>query len=279
MPRRRRPSKTPPKELPPCDGPKLRLFQHYRSCIQWLERLDKDDEDEDKDSPTEGYVFRAKIRDTEYAIKVFKFHDPRSDDYFWEPLVGEEIGLQTVAYYTDPFYAECRAYGRIQEAIEKGYLKSDIVVPCHGFFFLRETDEKVLQGRNIDLDADQVDPEYQRATPGGYRPRAIVKDLASADPSIDQDNLKQIIGDIARLNSQPIFNMDIRLDNYRDGKLVGFGSSWTEPHILLDALDDKAADESRLADRTKFGQMLKDEKIPNIQKIRPVHPMRLRRRI
>ncbi|RSL83603.1 hypothetical protein CDV31_016815 [Fusarium ambrosium] len=252
MPRPRRPSKTPPKELPPCDGPKLRLFQHYRSCIQWLERLDKDDEDEDKDSPTEGYVFRAKIRDTEYAIKVER-----------RLLLGAPGG----------------AYGRIQEAIEKGYLKSDIVVPCHGFFFLRETDEKVLQGRNIDLDADQVDPEYQRATPGGYRPRAIVKDLASADPSIDQDNLKQIIGDIARLNSQPIFNMDIRLDNYRDGKLVGFGSSWTEPHILLDALDDKAADESRLADRTKFGQMLKDEKIPNIQKIRPVHPMRLRRRI
>ncbi|KAI8710796.1 hypothetical protein NCS52_01539600 [Fusarium sp. LHS14.1] len=267
-----------PKELPPCDGPRLGLFQHHGSHIQWLKRLDKDDEDEDKDSPTEGYVFHAKIRNREYAIKVFKFHDPRSDDYFWEPLVGEEISVQTIAYYTDPFYAECRAYGRIQEAIKKGYLKSDIVVSCHGFFFLQERDEQVLQAHNIDLEVDQVDPDYQRATPGGYKPRAIVKDLASADPGINQDNLKQIIGDILRLNSQRIFNMDIRLDNYRDGKLVDFGSSWTEPHILLDALDEEAADESRSSDRARFSQMLEDEKIPNSQKIMPVHCMRLRAR-
>jgi len=213
------------------------------------------------------------------VLLKFKFHDPMSDDYFWEPLVGEDISLQTVSYYTDPFYAECRAYGRIQEAIKKGYLKSDIVVPCHGFFFLQERDEKVLRGRNIDLEADQVDPEYQRSSPGGYRPRAIVKDLASADPGVNQDNLYQILRDIVRLNSQRVFNMDIRLDNYRDGKLVDFGSSWTEPHILLDALDEEAADESRLADRTKFSQMVEDEKIPNPKKIIiDVHRMRLRPR-
>ncbi|KAI8710492.1 hypothetical protein NCS52_01566300 [Fusarium sp. LHS14.1] len=276
MPKRQRPPKTLPKKLPPCDGPKLELFEHHRCRIRWLERLNKDDDD--KDSPAEGYVFRAKIRSREYAIKVFKFHDPRSDDYFWEPLVGDDISLETVAYYTDPFYAECRAYGRIQEAIKKGYLKSGIVVPCYGFFFLQERDDRILQSRDIDLEAHQVDPEYQRATPGGYRPRAIVKDLASADPGVNQDNLYQILGDIVRLNSQRVFNMDIRLDNYRDGKLVDFGSSWTEPHILLDALDEEAADESRSADRTKFSQMLEDEKIPNPKKIRAVHRMRLRPR-
>ncbi|KAI8648849.1 hypothetical protein NCS56_01500900 [Fusarium sp. Ph1] len=61
--------------------------------------------------------------------------------------------------------------------------------------------------------------------------------------------------------------MDIRLDNYRDGKLVDFGSSWTGPHILLDARDEEAADESRLADRTKFSQMVENEKIPDPKKI------------
>ncbi|KAF4461992.1 hypothetical protein FALBO_11199 [Fusarium albosuccineum] len=273
MPKRRRPPKTLPKELPPCDGPKLGLFQHHGSRITWLERLNKDE-----DSPTEGYVFRARIRNREYAIKVFKFHDPRSDDHFWKPLVGAEIGLQTVAYYTDPFYAECRAYGRIQEAIKKGDLKPDIVVPCHGFFFLDERDDEILQSRDIDLEAHQVDLEYQRATPGGYSPRAIVKDLASTDPGVNRANQSRILSNLVRLNSQKVFNMDIRLDNYRDGKLVDFGSSWTEPHILLDALDDEAADESRLADRTKFCQMLENEKIVDPKNITTVHPMRLRPR-
>ena len=62
----------PAKELPPCGGPRHGLFQHDGSRIQWLESLDEDDEDEDKDPPTEGYVFRAKIRNREYAIKVVR---------------------------------------------------------------------------------------------------------------------------------------------------------------------------------------------------------------
>ena len=74
MPKRRQPPKPLPKELPLCDGPKLGLFQHHGSRIQWLERLNKDDEDED--SPTEGYVFRAKIRNREYAIKVVRSKRP-----------------------------------------------------------------------------------------------------------------------------------------------------------------------------------------------------------
>ncbi|KAL2678763.1 hypothetical protein Neosp_009514 [[Neocosmospora] mangrovei] len=153
MPKRRQPPKPLPKELPLCDGPKLGLFQHHGSRIQWLERLNKDAEDEDEDSPTEGYKQVAPGYHTLMSVLLkFKFHDPSSDDYFWEPLVGEDISLQTVSYYTDPFYAECRAYGRIQEAIKKGYLKPKIVVPCHGFFFLQERDEKVLQSRNIDLE-------------------------------------------------------------------------------------------------------------------------------
>jgi hypothetical protein len=54
-------------ELPPCEGPKLNVFQHHKSRIQWLERLDNEDEDV---TSSQGYVFRALIRGHEYAVKV-----------------------------------------------------------------------------------------------------------------------------------------------------------------------------------------------------------------
>ncbi|KAF4981719.1 hypothetical protein FZEAL_2521 [Fusarium zealandicum] len=275
MPKKQIP-KAIPKELPLCDGPKLGMFQHHASSIKWLERLNSDDND--MDAPTEGYVFRAKIRNRQYAIKVFKFHDPMGDEHFWEPLVGDQLSLETIAFYTDPFYAECRAYARVNDAIKRKKLKSDIVVPCHGFMFLRERDMEILQGHSVDLGLEDVNQDYQRTTLGGFRARAIVKDLASADPGINTKNLDKILVDIVLLNAQGIYNMDIRLGNYRDGKIVDFGSSWTEPHILLDALDDEAADESRLADRVRFSQMVEDEEIPNPKKIIAVHRMRLRPR-
>ena len=148
--------------------------------------------------------------------------------------------LNTAACYTDPFYAECRAYGRIHEALKKRELRAsvaDAAIPCHGYFFLQERDENILLGRDVDLALDSVDLHYQRTTVGGCRARAIVKDLASPDIGVNQKSLKKILSGIVTLNRQQIYNMDIRLDNYREGKIVDFGSSWTEPHRLLDLLD------------------------------------------
>lgn len=61
------PSTSSAKELPPCPGPKLNVFQYQSSPIKWMERLD---DDREEGSETEGYVFRAKIRSRQYAIKV-----------------------------------------------------------------------------------------------------------------------------------------------------------------------------------------------------------------
>lgn len=56
-----------PTQLPLCDGPKLHRFRHHDSRIEWLERLGNHQSDE---SSADGYVFRAKINNNEYAIKV-----------------------------------------------------------------------------------------------------------------------------------------------------------------------------------------------------------------
>ncbi|CAM1505186.1 Fc.00g108230.m01.CDS01 [Cosmosporella sp. VM-42] len=277
MPKRRR-TKAIPKELPACEGPKLRLFQHHDSHIQWLERLG---DDEDEDTPTEGYVFRAKIKHREYAIKVFKFYNPLRSEHFWRPLMGDDTPLHTAAYYSDPFYAECRAYGRIHEALKKKELRAAVsaaAIPCHGFFFLQERDEKTLKDRDIDLELDKVDLEYQRASVGGCRARAIVKDLASTDPGVNEKSLMKILRGITTLNRLQIYNMDIRLDNYRDGRIVDFGSSWTEPHGPLNGQHARAALGSRLTDRVMFDDMVRDEEIPNPKKVVAMHRMNLRSR-
>ncbi|EGU89080.1 hypothetical protein FOXB_00402 [Fusarium oxysporum f. sp. conglutinans Fo5176] len=55
-----------PKKLPPCAGPKLDMFLHDESRIQWMERIDKDV------TSSKGYVFKAHIGGRGYAIKVIQ---------------------------------------------------------------------------------------------------------------------------------------------------------------------------------------------------------------
>lgn len=279
----------------------MRRFEHHNEEIQWLERLDGD---EDGSLPAQGFVFRAKIIGRDYAIKIvrecqwenlspiyhlticvfkFKFYDPRRVQRSWGPLIGNEIPLETIAYYCDPFYNECRAYGRIYDAVKRKKLESHVIIPCHGFMFLSERDKQILEGRGMDLQMDQVPRGYQQSTVGGCSARAVVKDLASEKSGVDETTIGNILGDILMLNWQGIYNMDIRLDNFRDGKLVDFGSSRTDPHIFLQNTDDQSADVDSVADRTMFEDMIEEHKIPILKgkgKVHKgmVHNMELRRR-
>ncbi|KAH7304322.1 kinetochore Sim4 complex subunit FTA2-domain-containing protein [Stachybotrys elegans] len=251
-----------PQELPPLEGPKLGLFKDHKSPITWLERLDIDRDGEE----TEGYVFRAVIKRREYAIKVFKFFDPITTKSFWGPLLGRDTPLKTAAYLTDPFFCECRAYGRINATSPKK-LRRDIATPCHGFLFLGKRDEAALS-RHIDLELDKVDVTYQNSVEGACCVRAIVKDVASPNAGVSTNNLRRILDGIKALNRAKLYNMDIKLANFRGGQLVDFGSSWTEPHRLLNAVDDRAARGYRNADRVRFDEMMETEKIPNPKQVR-----------
>jgi hypothetical protein len=68
---RSKPGKSASNELPPCEGPKLKLFEHHDRSVEWLERLgNNEDEEDDSTSVAEGYVFRARIAGREYAVKI-----------------------------------------------------------------------------------------------------------------------------------------------------------------------------------------------------------------
>lgn len=56
------------KELPPCDGPKLHIFDQRRTPIEWLELLEKSSPE--SRSASQGYVFKVKIGSKIYALKI-----------------------------------------------------------------------------------------------------------------------------------------------------------------------------------------------------------------
>ena len=175
--------------------------------------------------------------------------------------------MSIASYYSDPFYRECRAYGQIQKAIKAKKLRPNVAVPCHGFLFLHAEDEKALRERDIDLGLNKVDLRFQRGTAGRCRARAIVKDLGTARSGVDDKSLVKILSGISTLNKCKVYNTDIRSDNYSDGQIIDFGSSWTEPHPYLNKLTGRQAKGIRNADRVRFDGMVRDEEIPNVRGI------------
>ena len=167
-----------------------------------------------------------------------------------------------MVFHTDPFYAECRAYGRIREAQIQGALKRRIIIPCHGFLLLKDEDKQLLQERGVDLGIDN--DLLQRKTGETGQVRAIVKDLAPLDPGVNATTLSGILRDIRWLKKLQVYNRDIRVENFRGGQLVDFGSAVTEPHCILSALDKidpKDAIDARLEDLIMFDDMITEEGI------------------
>ncbi len=162
-------------------------------------------------------------------------------------------------FHTDPFYAECRAYGRIKQAQVERRLKRDVAVPCHGYFFLQEQDAQLLRENGVDLNGGAVDDELLRVNGEDGRVRAIVKDFVPADAGVNTRSLRKILRDIRSLNKLGVYIRDIRADNFKAGQLVDFGLSRTEPHCVLDSLDEVAAWHSNVEDLVMFDNMVAEE--------------------
>lgn len=207
----------------------------------------------------------------------FKFFHPHSTMYYWGVYLGPSTPLEKVIHYTDPFFAECRAYGRIDDAPKRYGVQDQLAVKCHGYMYLRERDKRKLEQMGLDLGTDILDNELRRALPGGGRVRAIVKDLAPGKTCITSKNVRAALGRVRRLNELHIYNRDIRAENFRAGKLVDFGSSWTEPHIILDALDAEEAEDSRLEDLVMFDDMIEEESIKTRPRLQAMPKADLRR--
>jgi hypothetical protein len=171
--------------------------------------------------------------------------------------------------HTDPFYAECRAYGKIKKAQGSRRGKRELAVPCHGYLFLQERDTQILQEKSIDLNEGAVDDKLLQVNGEEGRVRAIVKDFVPGDAGVNAGSLREILRDIRALNKLGIYVSDVRTDNFKAGKIVDFGSSSTEPHCIIKSLDEVGLRDSKLEDLVMFDEMVVEEGLVTTVKAMP----------
>ncbi|KAJ2981746.1 hypothetical protein NUW58_g6607 [Xylaria curta] len=225
--------------LPPCPG-------HKNAQIKWIERLDTD---RDGGSTTQGCVYK------------FKFFDPASVRYYWEPLLRNSVPLNEIIFYTDPFFAECRAYGRIKEARVANGIREKLAVPCHGYLFLTKRDEKWLRRDGVSLGSKSLDKEFRPPFLNTNLVRAIVKDFEPRPSGLNSKNVRQALRRLKRLNEIKVYNGDVRGENFKGGYLVDFGTSQTEPHCLLDALKKAHAEAKKEGDMVQFDEAVVEDNV------------------
>ncbi|KAI1124134.1 kinetochore Sim4 complex subunit FTA2-domain-containing protein [Nemania abortiva] len=243
-------------ELPPCDGPKLRAFRYRNDSIEWLGLVD--DRPDPPDSSRQGYVFKVKIRSKVYALKVFKFFNPATYRPYVGRINGEPVSDDELAFHTDPFYAECRAYAHLQEARKKQGLKRRDFAECHGFLALNKEDAAYLEeDLGIDLWDARPNDDYRRRAEGSPA-RAIVKDFIATDNVFDKKTLKRMRKGLKWINKHDVLVGDIQTHNYKGGLLVDFGLAWTKPHCRWATLSKHEKDDIHLRDLVQFQEMVDD---------------------
>ena len=126
----------------------------------------------------------------------------------------------TVRYHLEPFFAECRAFGKLVKEAKDNAL----AVRCHGHVLLSpELELRIKEQFGIQ--------DWNRKPADEGQPlRAIVKDLIRTDSRFGHSSFCTMRKKIEKLNRLGIYNMDIREENYRDGRLFDFSSSITSPH-------------------------------------------------
>lgn len=200
-----------------------------------------------------------------YSVKQFKFFNPDDTRYYWDDLVEGPAGRRLVELHTDPFYAECRAYGRIHQEKQRGTLTREVAIPCFGFIYLGDEHRPMLEQSGVELEEDCLDDELSQPEDHPQHPRpirAIVKKLASSNSGLNnKGSVGRMLKSIKELNRLQIYNKDIRKDNFRDEKLVDFGSSWTEPHCFMGDSNILNATDTRIGDLVMFDEMVDMEGI------------------
>ncbi|KAI1110997.1 kinetochore Sim4 complex subunit FTA2-domain-containing protein [Nemania sp. NC0429] len=212
--------------IPDMRGPKLHEFPGDIENIEFLKLLGPDERQRSPGEIPHGRVFLATIDGMRYAIKIFNFF---SLDEIRPFVPGAEHLLtdQVVRYQLDPFYAECRAFGRLVETKKDSLL----AVRCHGYAFLPAAVEQRITEQ---FGAQFLVADWNREpTDEGQPLRAIVKDYIRFTTTYGRKKLSTMRSNIRKLNELGVYNMDIREDNYRGGRLFDFSLAITSPHISL----------------------------------------------
>lgn len=135
-----------------------------------------------------------------------------------------QVSIETIRFHSDPFYNECRAYGRL---IDCG-INGKVAVRCHGYLDIPAAREKELAQR-FDV------YKWERHTDSEELPlRAIVKDLVQDHNPLDERVLGRMRKDLLKMRKLGVHPQDIYLRNYGGGLLLDFSIAITKPHFVFE---------------------------------------------
>ncbi|KAF2762706.1 hypothetical protein EJ05DRAFT_471663 [Pseudovirgaria hyperparasitica] len=248
--------------LPPCDGPKLGPFKLNNQPITFEKLLS--DNYPTKPSSFGGtssslgagcsYVFQANIGDSKYAIKIFKFYHLDKSGDVEKALKKDLTNESTIIYNSDPFYAECRAYGKIRQYQEhqgrelrsrkwkrrRNARTTPLAVPCYGYLFLQFDDYSDLFRDDFGVSAwDRTEEDDIAQIPL----RGLVKQLMNDEEPLR--NPRQMLRDLDTLLEIDVWQRDVFVRNYLEGLLIDFDIAWTKPHWMFLLLSQEQLNEER----------------------------------
>ncbi|KAL8785398.1 MAG: hypothetical protein Q9195_008658 [Heterodermia aff. obscurata] len=231
--------------IPRVEGPKLSEFPYRGATINFRALLS------DPDAEGQAHVFE------------FKFYDDAEDDFGLWPEEQEIVSLDLLHAHSDPFYNECRAYGKLIET----NLNGKVAVRCHGYTTLPAAIEEELEERFDVSDWDRED--YDRPMRSRAVFRAIVKDLVKEDIPLTTRVLRRMKKDLKEIRKQGVYPTDVKARNYKGGLLVDFSTAMTEPHYLFEIMPDWRVKTYQNEDLFEFDAMVEDEEVKTTVRAMP----------
>ena len=143
-----------------------------------------------------------------------------------------QISIETIRFHSDPFYNECRAYGRLIECGVNG----KVAVRCHGHLTVPAAREEEL-ARRFEVYAWDRPKEDSKLPVSKRQPlRAIVKDLITQEqsPPLNEKVLAKMRKDLLRMRRLGVHPQDLYLRNYGGGLLLDFSIAITKPHYIFE---------------------------------------------
>jgi len=187
----------------------------------------------------------------------FRFFDPSDDEAHLLEEEREIVPTSVICAHMDPFYNECRAYGRL---VEKE-LNGTIAVRCYGYLTLPATIEDELHEKFDVVNWDRPDEEYERPTSERQPLRAIVKELVREDLTFTAKYLNKMLRHLKHLRRVGIYPGDVRARNYRAGLLIDFSCAMTKPHDLFQTRPEWNVSYIQSQDLLNFDSMVSDERL------------------
>ena len=191
------------------------------------------------------------------AYRQFKFYDDEGDRENLAPQDKKLVTIDTLRAHMDPFYRECRAYGRLIDAEVNG----EIAVRCHGYLTIPAAMEDELAKKFQITTWDRSDDEYDKPVSKREPLRAIVKDLIDSDVEFVKNDVYKILRHLKHLHRLGIYPMDVTSRNYRAGSLVDFSAAMTEPHYLFQTRSKSQVVLYKQNDFILFDRMVKNSGI------------------